>query len=204
VTGTRDRILTATSELFRRHGYHGTSLKQVTTLAAAPTGSLYHFFPGGKDDLTLTVITTSGEAYRQLFELVADAAPDPAQAVSDFFEAAALMLEETDYIDPCPIGTVAREVASTNNTLREGTDQVFRGWIATAAERFERHGLPHDSADRLATTVVAAGRRLRPRPSQTRRRPPTRRRTQHAPPRRRGNHRGSCQIARTDRRALAG
>ena len=156
VTGTRDRILTATNELFRRHGYHGTSLKQVTTLAAAPTGSLYHFFPGGKDDLTLAVITTSGETYRQLFELIADAAPDPAHAVSDFFEAAARMLEETDYIDPCPIGTIAREVANSNDTLREGTDQVFRGWIDTAAARFERHGLQHDHAERLAITIVAA------------------------------------------------
>ena len=156
VTGTRDRILTATNELFRRHGYNGTSLKQVTAAAAAPTGSLYHFFPGGKDDLTLAVITTSGETYRQLFELIADAAPDPAQAVSDFFEGAALMLEESDYIDPCPIGTIAREIASTNNTLREGTDRVFRDWIDTATARFERHGLQHDPAERLATTIVAA------------------------------------------------
>lgn len=156
VTGTRDRILTATNELFRRHGYNGTSLKQVTTAAAAPTGSLYHFFPGGKDELTLAVITTSGETYRQLFELIADAAIDPAAAVSDFFEAAARMLEESDYIDPCPIGTIAREVASTNDALRHGTDRVFSSWIDTAAARFEGHGLQHDSAQRLATTIVAA------------------------------------------------
>lgn len=156
MTGTRDRILTATNELFRRYGYNGTSLSQVTTASAAPTGSLYHFFPGGKDDLTLTVITTSGESYRQLFELVATAAPDPAQAVSDFFDAAAQTLEESDYIDPCPIGTIAREVASTNDALRRGADHVFSSWIATAAAHFAAHGLHHDRAQELATTIVAA------------------------------------------------
>jgi AcrR family transcriptional regulator len=156
VTGTRDRILTATNELFRRRGYNGTSLKQITTAAAAPTGSLYHFFPGGKEDLTLAVISTSGESYRQLFELIADDAIDAANAVTDFFEGAALVLEESDYIDPCPIGTIAREVASTSDTLREGTDRVFISWIDTAAARFEREGLHHDSAQRLATTIVAA------------------------------------------------
>jgi AcrR family transcriptional regulator len=156
VTGTRDRILTATNELFRRHGYNGTSLKQVTTAAAAPTGSLYHFFPGGKDELTLAVITASGETYRQLFELIADAAIDPAAAVSDFFEAAARMLEESDFIDPCPIGTIAREVASTNDALRHGTDRVFTSWIDTATARFESHGVQHDRAQQLATTIVAA------------------------------------------------
>ena len=156
MTGTRDRILTATNELFRRYGYNGTSLSQVTTASAAPTGSLYHFFPGGKDDLTLTVITTSGESYRQLFELVATAAPNPAQAVSDFFDAAAQTLEESDYIDPCPIGTIAREVASTNDALRLGADHVFSSWIDTAAAHFAAHGLRHDRAQELASTIVAA------------------------------------------------
>src|SRR5664279_3004443 len=99
MTGTRDRILMATNELFRRQGYNGTSLKQVTTAASAPTGSLYHFFPGGKDELTLTVVTTSGETYRQLFELIAGAASDPAQIVTDYFEGAADTLEESDFID---------------------------------------------------------------------------------------------------------
>lgn len=155
VIGTRDRLLTATNELFRRHGYNGTSLKQVTTAAAAPTGSLYHFFPGGKDELTLAVITTSGETYRQLFELVADAATDPANAVTDFFEAAATVLEETDYIDPCPIGTIAREVASTNEALRQGADRVFTSWIDAATSRFEGQGIPRDTAQQLATTLVA-------------------------------------------------
>jgi AcrR family transcriptional regulator len=156
VTATRDRILTATNELFRRHGYNGTSLKQVTAAAAAPTGSLYHFFPGGKDELTLAVITTSGETYRQLFELIADAATDPANAVTEFFEGAARVLEETDFIDPCPIGTIAREVASTNDALRQATERVFTSWIGAAASRFEAQGMQRDDADQLATMIVAA------------------------------------------------
>jgi AcrR family transcriptional regulator len=155
VASTRDRLLTATNELFRRYGYNGTSLKQVTAAAAAPTGSLYHFFPGGKDELALAVITTSGEAYRQLFELIADAATDSANAVTDFFEGAATVLEETDYIDPCPIGTVAREVASTNDALRQATERVFMSWIDAAASRFEEEGLEREDAEQLATTIMA-------------------------------------------------
>ena len=156
VIRTRDRILTAANELFRRHGYNGTSVKQVTTAAAAPTGSLYHFFPGGKDDLALAVITTSGETYRQLFEFIADAATDAAGAVTDFFEAAARVLEETDFIDPCPIGTIAREVASTNDALRQATERVFTSWIDAATSRFEGQGMRRDNAEQLATTIVAA------------------------------------------------
>ena len=147
--------MTATNELFRRHGYHGTSLKQVTEAAGATIGSLYHFFPGGKEDLAIATITESGEAYRQLFELFADAATDAGDTVARFFDGAADVLEETDYIDPCPIGTVAREVANTNEALRQATDQVFVRWIETAASSFEAEGLPRTTAEDLATTVVA-------------------------------------------------
>src|SRR5260370_34466566 len=156
VAGTRDRFLTATNESFRRRGYNGTSLKHVTAAAQAPTGSLYHFFPGGKDQLASEVITTSGAAYRELFEAIADAAASPGDAVTDFFDGAALVLEETDFIDPCPIGTVAREVASTNEPLRRATERVFQSWIDAASTRLVAAGIADDEARRLATAIVAA------------------------------------------------
>lgn len=46
---------------------------------------LYHFFPGGKDDLAEAVIGSSGRAYQELFELIGDAAPDVPTAVTDFW-----------------------------------------------------------------------------------------------------------------------
>lgn len=153
---TRDRIITATNELFRRHGYNGTTLKQVSTAADAPIGSIYHFFPGGKDELAEAVIQTSGAIYQQLFEMIADGADGLAAATTDFFEGAADVLEESGYIDICPIGTVAREVASTNEMLREATHRVFAGWIDAAASRLTAAGIPHDEAEELATTIVAA------------------------------------------------
>ena len=49
--GTRERIVTASAELFRHRGYAGTGLKAILTASRAPYGSLYHFFPGGKEEL---------------------------------------------------------------------------------------------------------------------------------------------------------
>ena len=156
VNDTRDHIVHAATELFRRQGLNGTSIKQITETAQVTTGSVYHFFPDGKEQLAAEVIETSGAAYRDLFEMIADAAGDPIAAVGNFFEGAALVLEDTGFIDPCPIGTIAREVASTNETLRQSTTRVFDSWIAAAACRFERAGLPDAHAAELATCVVAA------------------------------------------------
>ena len=60
---TRQRLVTAAAELFRRRGYAATGIKAVLTAAEAPYGSLYHFFPGGKAELGRAVIEESGRVY---------------------------------------------------------------------------------------------------------------------------------------------
>lgn len=156
MSDTRTRLITATNELFRRHGYNGTGLKDVTTTAEATTGSLYHFFPGGKADLAAAVLIETGLVYQQLFEAIAADAATPAHAVRDFFDGAADVLEATDYIDVCPIGTVAREVASTDDALRSAADQAFAGWINSLTHQLEQHGCDESTAHTTAITVIAA------------------------------------------------
>lgn len=153
---TRERIISATTELFRSQGFNGTSLKQVTAAAHATTGSVYHFFPGGKDELGTVVIRESGAAYQVLFELIADDATDIVGAIGALFEGAADALENTNYIDICPIGSIAREVASTHEPLREATVDVFTGWTEAFSTRLESAGIERDAAAKLSDTVIAA------------------------------------------------
>jgi hypothetical protein len=72
------------------------------------------------------------------------------------FEGAAATLEQSDFVDACPIFTVAHEVASANESLREACDAVFASWTTHAAEMFRDSGLDDVAADELATTVVSA------------------------------------------------
>ena len=64
---TKERILETSGELFRRQGYMGTGVKQIVEEAGAPFGSLYHFFPGGKEELGAETIRRSGFLYGLLF-----------------------------------------------------------------------------------------------------------------------------------------
>lgn len=154
VSDTRERIITATNELFRRRGYNGTSLSEVSKAAPATVGSIYHFFPGGKEDLGVAVIDATGGIYRELFESIAGAASDPAQGVLDVFIGAAAIIEETDFIDPCPIGTIAREVASTNEPIRQAAEAAFDSWIAAANGFLVSSGIRTGVAHDLATLFV--------------------------------------------------
>jgi AcrR family transcriptional regulator len=153
---TRERLLTTTAALFQRQGLNGTSMKEITDGAEATTGSLYHFFPGGKDELAAEVIRTAGAGYLELFEMVTAVATSSAQAISMLFEGAAATLEQSDFVDACPIFTVAHEVASADETLRLACDSVFISWTATATAMFKTDGLRPKPAAELATTVVAA------------------------------------------------
>lgn len=152
---TRDRIITATNELLRRNGYHGTSLSQISEASAATTGSIYHFFPGGKEALVCEVIEVTAAVYRELFEAIMGDSAGVAAGAELFFQSAGDVLESSGYIDPCPIGTIAREVANTSEPLRLAAAAAFDSWIAAGTEMFTRAGIDDGQADELATVLVS-------------------------------------------------
>ncbi len=153
---TKERILDTTAELFRRYGYTGTGLKQIVAEAQAPFGSIYHHFPGGKEELGREVILRSGGMYQELFETILDAAPDLMTGVRNLFDGAAELLRQTDYADACPIATVALEVASSNEPLRMATSEVFDSWIEAGTHRFAAAGVSEEKARDLAIVLITS------------------------------------------------
>jgi AcrR family transcriptional regulator len=153
---TRNRIVEASAELLAKQGYNATGIKQIVTAAQAPFGSIYHFFPGGKEQLGAEAIRTSGAVYEQLIEAVFDPAPDPVTGVRLFFAGAAAHLEETDYADACPIATVALEVSSVSEQMRVACAEVFESWITAGSQRLERAGATPGRARELIMAMLAA------------------------------------------------
>ena len=153
---TKARIMATSGQLFQRVGYTGTGLKRIAAEAEAPFGSIYHFFPGGKQQLASEVVRAEGRMYRDLVIEVLSQADDPARAMEIAFGAAAARLVETDFADACPIATLALEVASTNEPLRLATAEVFTDWIDTGAGWFRRWGYPEPAARRLAIGFIGA------------------------------------------------
>jgi AcrR family transcriptional regulator len=156
MSDTRERIVEASADLLRRQGYAATGVKQIVAAAQAPFGSIYHFFPGGKEQLGAEAIRRSGELYELLIPAIFDPAPDLVAAVRAFFAGAAEHLQETDYADACPIATVALEVSSTSEPMREACADVFESWIAAGLPRFTAAGLAEDRARELVIAMICA------------------------------------------------
>jgi AcrR family transcriptional regulator len=156
MASTRERIVDVSAELFRRQGYSATGVKQIVAAAQAPFGSVYHFFPGGKEQLGAEAIRHSGALYEQLIRAVFDPAPDVVTATRAFFAGAAAHLAETGYEDACPIATVALEVSSSSEPMREACADVFESWIAAGARRHEQAGIAAERARELTIAMIAA------------------------------------------------
>jgi AcrR family transcriptional regulator len=156
LTNTRGRILDASFELFRRQGLTGTGVKQILARAEAPYGSLYHHFPGGKDQLAAETIARAGEYYGRLVAGKLAEHDDTVVAIRAAFHDAGVTLVETDFADACPVETVALEVASTNERLRLATAEVFDSWVAALAVFLTDGGIDPDEAPELAVTILAA------------------------------------------------
>ena len=153
---TRERILAASTELFRRHGYAGTGVKAILTASHTPYGSLYHFFPGGKEELGVAALRAGGATYKELVEVFFYPGADVVTATRTFFEGAAEVVAMTDYADACPIATVALEVASTSEPMREAAAEAFESWLAVLTVRFAEAGVPARRARELAVELFCA------------------------------------------------
>jgi AcrR family transcriptional regulator len=154
VITTRERILDTTAEMFGRYGYTGTGLKQIVAQANAAFGSIYHFFPGGKEQLGDEVVRRSGRMYGDLVLAVWAVEPDPVDGVQAVFAGAAEVLRATDFADACPIATIALEVASVNDRLRQATAEVFEEWIQRITAHLCAAGVPEDAAQHAAIVVI--------------------------------------------------
>lgn len=153
---TRERILDASTALFRRQGFNGTGIKQILSCADAPFSSLYHFFPGGKDELASETIAQAGADYMQLVAEKLLSEVDLVEGLRAAFRSAGDTLLATGYADACPIETVALEVASTNEPLRRATAAVFDSWLDGLRSMLVAGGIAAGDADDLALTIIAS------------------------------------------------
>lgn len=146
-------MLESAADLFSRQGFGATGIKAVLAAAQAPYGSLYHFFPGGKQELGAAALTYGGGRYRELLESVYPEDADVVEATAASFRQVAGLLEEADYGYACPIATIALEVANNDELMRTAAADAFESWLAVLEQRFTAAGMAADRARDVAVEI---------------------------------------------------
>ncbi|MFE5561090.1 TetR/AcrR family transcriptional regulator [Streptomyces sp. NPDC056544] len=152
--GTRDRLVRTASRLMQHGGYENTPIKQLVREAEATLGSLYHFFPGGKQELAVAAIHFGDEEFAELLRAGLAAHTDPADAVEGVAVALAQALEESDWRDGCPVTATALETVGRLPELQAACARAFANWQHLVAAKLLASGYPEADARDLAITVI--------------------------------------------------
>jgi len=153
-SSTRERILATTEEMLRESGMSGIGIKDVVARGAAPIGSLYHYFPGGKTQLVAESLRNHAEKLPRLVERFFDGKRSVASAVHAFFDAAAVGFEQAGATKGCAIGAVTLDLAPDDIELATICRDAFDAWVDAIAKRLP---FSHTRTRRsFAVTIVAA------------------------------------------------
>jgi TetR/AcrR family transcriptional regulator, lmrAB and yxaGH operons repressor len=150
--GPRERMVESTSRLLAERGYEATSFADVIAASGAPRGSIYHHFPGGKDELVAEAIRVQGD---RALALLGQMAGRPAvEIVTGFLAVWRSILTATDMRVGCSL--VAVTVSGAHAELRDAAGAAFELWRAELAYLLERGGVQAADAPALAMTLLAS------------------------------------------------
>lgn len=152
VADARARMIDSAAVLLARHGSRGASFSEVLAASGAPRGSLYHHFPGGKEELVLAALDAAGARADGVLDGLVGR--DAVAVTEAFLGLWRRLLVATDLAVGCAVAGVTVDAESP--VLIERSAAVFRGWRGRLATLLEAGGVPSARSAALAATVIAA------------------------------------------------
>ena len=147
------RIIDATLDLLSRSGLSGVAINQVVAASAAPRGSIYHFFPGGKLQLASVALKEAEQAEGQWFRGIFHQRESIAQKVELLFTSAAKLLEESEFMKGCPVAAVALDLDRDSEGLRALCHAIFTTWQNIIAAGLDE--VPETERAQVAEFILA-------------------------------------------------
>lgn len=149
----RDEMVQGAIGLLAAKGVQGTSFAVVTETTNTPRGSIYHHFPGGKNELIVNAVESMGSFVTTLIDAVD--ASSPADVVQTFFDNWRLVLLASNFENNCAIANTTLG-AGDEETLRTAARKVFEDWHAALIKAFVRSGCGEAAAKDYAFVCLSA------------------------------------------------
>ena len=151
---TREKMIGGAVSLLSQRGLQGTSFSEVLELTDTPRGSIYHHFPGGKNELVGEAIAYLGAVVVERIRTADAKRPeDVAKAFADGWRE---FVSATDLKSVCVMSAVTVGAATDAEELLPVVANAFASWRDALAEAYSDAGLSSATSRRLALTSVAA------------------------------------------------
>lgn len=152
----REQILQATCSLLEKQGYHGTGLNEIVKESHAPKGSLYYYFPDGKEQITTEAVLQSGKETADRIRMGLGESTSPSKAVYDFVLKIAENVERSGFAAGSPLTTVAMETATKSQQINLACREAYGMLQSEFNEKLLECGFPKTKADELGTFITAS------------------------------------------------
>ena len=160
MSDARANILLTMARLIEKQGYHATGLTEIIRESGAPKGSLYYYFPEGKEQIGVEAIIAAGRIISGRLHGMLKQNTSPANAVHGFLMKMAENMEATGIGAGSPLTTAAMETAMTSEKINKACRDAFELILSAFREKFLAGGFSGIQAAELAlyvTTVVEGG-----------------------------------------------
>ncbi|USX25068.1 TetR/AcrR family transcriptional regulator [Oxalobacteraceae bacterium OTU3CINTB1] len=150
VMGERGDVVPLLAEVFRTYGYEGASLARISEGTGLGKGSIYNFFPGGKEEMAEAVLANIDGWFRdQVFQPLRERG-DAGQGVADMFTAVGRYFLSGRKV--CLVGVFA--LGHERDRFAVKVQAYFAEWIDALASALERGGRTPKLARELAEDAV--------------------------------------------------
>lgn len=149
---TRDRMVASAALLLSRAGLAEASFRNVLEASGAPRGSIYHHFPGGKDELVQAAVLGVGE--RVVGALRAQPPATPEEVVLTVAGLFRRVIAGPTPDAGCAVAAVVT-AAPGGSAGAKAAAGVLQSWEAELTRLFHGAGLDPARSMALATTTLA-------------------------------------------------
>lgn len=130
------QILEAASRLFEKQGYHATGLNEIIRESGVPKGSLYYYFPEGKEQIGVeTALWAAGQMSERIRFGLAQS-ENPAEALSILALGIAGAVEQSGFTAGGPLMMLAAESAVNSERINIACREAYDQMQAPFSEKF--------------------------------------------------------------------
>lgn len=147
----RSDTLAPIDEVFRERGFKGASLSLIGRATGLNKGSLYNFFPGGKEEMAQTVLSEIGGWFDTHIFTPLQQASRPEDAIATMFDSVEMYFRSGRRV--CLVGAFA--LGDSRDRFSREVQSYFSRWVEALDAALRRAQHNSDSARALAEEVVA-------------------------------------------------
>lgn len=133
----RQRMIEAAIALMRGTGLSGAGINEIVRASAAPKGSVYYHFPGGKPEIAAEALALYARRVGEFMHEALSGRPDAAGKVRTLFAAFARRSEAGDYLASCAVGAVTLDLGAGDEPLRQMLAAALADWTDLVAAHFD-------------------------------------------------------------------